>query len=916
MVKNSFAKKATELCSRLTANDKISLICTHQLPLSIEGMNEFYVGTEVARGFVGRKPEHFSTVFPQPIGLAGTFDKALMAELGEIAGSESRAYYNSDNLLSPCLWGPTVDMERDPRWGRTEEGYGEDVCLAGEMTRAYTEAMAGDNGEYLKSIPTLKHFCANNNERDRDRCNSDIPLRLKYEYYYAAFMYAVKYGGAKSVMTSYNEINGIPALCNPDLEDILKKKWGLWFAVTDGCDFSYTITAHRYGSNHAEVLAESLKSGCDVFNDSVTLIHKAAEIALEKGLLTMEELDRAVCNVLYARLKLGQLSSDCPYNEITLDVLNDKKSAETNLRAAKEQMVLLKNNGILPLSRKTGKIAVVGAIAKENFRDWYTGYFRDAVSPYEGIRREFSDSTVLCDDLWDIVAVKASNGRYLSAHDDSTILADSHEISENCLFKLLDWGEGWKNLLSVKYGRYAAYKDGILKLNNSYIYDWFTNETFNLHHVDRDNYIIEDFLLHRRLIHEENGRLSFLDNIPVLPENKFTVETVSSGIERGRKLAAECDAVICCVGNNPVQSAKECHDRTTLELGQQEDMVREIFSINKNTIMAIISSYPYSVNYSAENLPAILYSTHTGATLGTALAETISGKNSPAGRLAMTWYKSILDLPDIMEYDIEKSGMTYMYFRGTPLFPFGYGLSYAEFEYRNLNISANTDGSLSASVSVANVSDTDSDEVVQLYFTMKNSCVSRPLKKLCAFERVHIKAHEEITVNLTVRADILQIYDLRREDFITEDGLYTFMAGSSSTNLPLCAELKINGEALAMRKKIFSACTCDRSCEIKIAWSRRLKQHYIHVDGWSGTAVYGGIDLNCVTALKIKVSSVYDDRLLYVNIGGKSCKIDISPSLSCDDFKEYTIPVDNCNTDVITITMGGGVSLLDIETIT
>lgn len=915
MINDKFAKKAAEICSRLTANDKISLICTHQLPLSIDGLGEFYVGTEVARGFVGRKPEHFSTVFPQPIGLAGTFDKALMAELGEIAGNESRAYFNSDSLLSPCLWGPTVDMERDPRWGRTEEGYGEDVCLAGEMTRAYTETMAGDNGEYIKTIPTLKHFCANNNEHDRDRCNSDIPLRLKYEYYYAAFMYAVKYGGAKSVMTSYNEINGVPALCNPDLEEILKKKWGLWFAVTDGCDFSQTVTAHRYGNNHAEILAESLKSGCDILNDSVTLIHNAAESALENGLLTMEELDRAVYNVLYARLKLGQLSSDCPYNNITLDVLNDKKSAKINLRAAKEQMVLLKNNGILPLSKKTGKIAVVGPIANENFRDWYTGYFRDAVSPCEGIRREFSDSTVICDDLWDIIAVRTSNGRYLSAHEDGTILADAVEISENCLFKLIDWGEGWKNLLSVKYGRYAAYKDGILKLNNSYIYDWFTGETFNLHHIDGDNYIIEDYLLHRRLIHDGNSRLSFLDNLPVIPENSFTIEVISSGVDRGKKLAAECDAVICCVGNNPIQGAKECYDRTTLELGQQEDMVKEIFSINKNTIMTIISSFPYSVNYSAENIPAILYSTHTGATLGTALAETLSGKYSPAGRLAMTWYKSVLDLPDIMEYDIEKSGMTYMYFRGTPLFPFGYGLSYADFRYKNLDISANTNGSLTATVRVENVSDTDSDEVVQLYFTVENSRVSRPLKKLCAFERVHIKAHTEITINLTVRADILQIYDLHREDFITEDGLYKFMAGSSSANLPLCAELKINGDTLAMRKKTFSACTCDKSSGIKISWSRKLKSHYIHVDGWSGTAVYGGIDIKNVSALKIRASSVFDDRDIYVNISKKVYKTVIAASLSCDDFKEYTIPVDSCATDVITVTMGGGISLLDIETI-
>lgn len=913
MINDIFKEKAKELCSRLSLDDKLSLICTHQQPIPQADLGEFYVGTEVARGFVGRKKEHYSTVFPQPIGLAGTFDRELMAELGEIAGNEARAYYNSDPLLSPCLWGPTVDMERDPRWGRTEEGYGEDVCLAGELTIAYTKSMAADNGEFVKTIPTLKHFAANNNEKDRDKCNSDIPLRLKHEYYYAAFMYAVKYGGAKSVMTSYNEINGIPALCNPDLEDILKKDWGMWFAVTDGCDFSQTVTSHRYCGNHAEALAESISSGCDVINDSVPLIRNAAKKAIDSGLLTMEELDRAVCNVLYARLKLGQLSPDCPYNAISLDVLEDKKSAEINLRAAKEQMVLLKNNGILPLKKDTKKIAVLGALADENFRDWYTGYFRNAVSAVEGIRREYPESEIFCDDLWDIVSIKASNGKYLSVNEDSTITASADKVTEDCLFKLIKWGEGCFNLFSEKYEKYAAYKDGTLKLSNDYIYDWFTAETLNFRNISENEYIIEDYLLHRRIKCKEKGNLSFAENLPVLPETTFAIDVVSSGIERGKKLAAQCDAVIFCAGNDPIQHTKECYDRTTLELGFQEDNAREIYSVNPNTIMVLISSFPYAVNYSDENLPAILYSTHAGATLGTAIAETISGKNVPAGRLAMTWYKSDLDLPDIMDYDIENCGTTYMYFKGTPLYPFGYGLSYADFEYRSLEISANEDGSLTALVGVANVSDIDSDEVIQLYFTVENSAVSRPVKKLCGFERVHIKAHSEITVRLAVRADILQIYDVRREKFITEKGIYKFMAGGSSAELPLTAELLINGESPSNRPVTFSAYTFDSSYTVKNRWSRRLKKQYLISEGWSGTAVYGGIDFTGKSRIKLKASSVYDDRIIVLRIGKNTYKADIKATTAYDDFIEYTIPIESANEEWLTIVMSEGMGLLDIS---
>ena len=913
MADKKFRDRAAELCSRLSLNDKISLICTIQQAIPTIGLDKFNVGAEVARGFVGRSKEHYSTVFPQPIGLAGTFNTSLMAELGEIAGNEARAYYNSDHTISPCLWGPTVDMERNPLWGRTEEGYGEDVCLAGNMTTAYTKAMAADNGKFVKTIPTLKHFAANNNEKDRDKCNSDIPLRLRFEYYYAAFMYAVKYGGAKSVMTSYNEINGIPALCNPDLEKILKKEWGLWFAVTDGCDFSQTVTAHRYCENHAEVLAEALKAGCDVINDAVSLIRNAVEKALDKGLLSMEELDRTVCNILYARLKLGNLSAECPYNNITLDVLEDKKSAEVNLRAAREQMVLLKNNGILPLKKDTGKIAVLGAVSDENFRDWYTGYFRKPVSVVEGIRQEFPESEVFCDDLWDIVAIKSSDGKFLSVHEDGTIYADSETADESTLFKLHKWGEGWYNLFSVKYGKYAAYKDGTLKLSNDYIYDWFTAESMNFRKINDRSYLIEDYLLHRRIICDEKGKLSFKGNIPVIPENTFTIDIISSGIDRGKDLAEKCDAVIFCAGNDPVQCTKECYDRTSLSMGQQEDYALEIHAVNPDTVLAVISSFPYAVTRSDEKLPAIVYSTHAGANLGTALAETISGKNVPAGRLAMTWYRSELDLPDIMEYDIEKSGTTYMYFRGNPLYPFGYGLSYAEFEYRNLKISANENGSLTALVSVENISDIDSDEVVQLYFTVENSAVKRPIKKLCAFERIYIKAHSKSTVRLEIIPDILQIYDVRREKFITESGMYKFMAGGSSDKLTVSAELAISGESLGKRSDSFNAYTFDKGYDVKTGWSKRLKRHYIRVDGWSGTAVYGGIDFTGKSCIKIKVSSVFDDRPLILNIGKNKYVCDVKAATAYDDFKEYAIPITADNSNVLTLTLSGGMSLLDIS---
>ncbi|MBO5019971.1 MAG: glycoside hydrolase family 3 protein, partial [Clostridia bacterium] len=199
-VDKEFYERAKELIGKLTLEEKLMLLTTHHNAVERLSVPEFYIGTEVARGYVGRSKDKISTVLPQPEGLAATFDRELMQTLGEIAGNEARAYYNEEKRGGLCLWGPTVDMVRDPRWGRTEEAYGEDVFLAGELTAKYTKGMAGDNGTFYKTIPTLKHFCANNNEEGRGNCNAYLPLRLKYEYYYAAFENAIRYGGARSIM--------------------------------------------------------------------------------------------------------------------------------------------------------------------------------------------------------------------------------------------------------------------------------------------------------------------------------------------------------------------------------------------------------------------------------------------------------------------------------------------------------------------------------------------------------------------------------------------------------------------------------------------------------------------------------------------------------------------------------------------
>lgn len=910
-----FRERAAALVQQMTLTEKLGLLTTHQQPIERLGMPEFYIGTEVARGFVGREPERFSTVFPQPVGIAATFDASLAEQLGAIAGNECRAYYNQTHKGGLCVWGPTVDMERDPRWGRTEEAYGEDVCLAGTMSAALTRGMAGCDGTYMKTVPTLKHFCANNTEETRAHGDSFLPPRLKYEYYYAAFMPAVCEGGARSVMAAYNAVNGVPAMCNPDLREILHAKWGLWFAVTDGGAFSQNLTAHRYCRSYAETLAETLKAGCEIMTDSDELTAEAAKKALAEGLLTQAELDHAIENVVYARLRLGMLAEDCPFDGITTEIVDNENARAVNRRAAEEQIVLLKNDGLLPVSAgdAPAKIAVVGALADENLMDWYTGHFRDAVSVLEGVKREYPQAEISTDSLWDLAAIQCANGKYLSVHSDGSVTADADRIGDDELFEIQRWGENWNNFYAKKAARYVRLcDDGTLRLHNRRVYDWFTKETFRLIDTPAGT-VIEEPLFGRRLTAKQDGSITLTEQHAVLPESCFRISIQSSGTARAKAIARENDLVLYCVGNHPVQVAKECYDRKTLRLNVQEGMAEALFTENPKTALILISSYPYAICREQEILPAVLYSTHAGAHLGEAVAGAVSGRVNPAGRLPMTWYRSEADLPDIQDYDIESAGTTYLYFRGKPLYPFGFGLSYSDFRYLNLTVRAQ-EGGAEAEITVQNTSSRVGDEVVQVYFDLAHSAVSRPLRKLCGFSRVRLAAGETKTVAIRIPAYLLQYFDVRTQEMRTEPGVYRFYAGGASDRLPLCAELTFGGAPESLRSRCFEAQYYDSASGVRIGFSRELGRHYVKAVGWSAALVYDGVPLRGMRTLTVRAAALTQPGTLSVGICGETCSIPVAPSDGFSDFRAYSValPQNLPDSGTLRLTVPGGIQILDI----
>ncbi len=909
-------EKAARMVAEMTQDEKLGLLSTHHNATERLGMGEFWIGTEVARGFVGREPDRYSTVFPQPVGLAATFDRELMRELGIIAGTEARAYYNREKKGGIMLWGPTVDMERDPRWGRTEEAYGEDVCLAGELTSAYTLGMAGlsDDGYYM-TVPTLKHFCADNNEDIRVNCDAYIPLRLKYEYYYAAFEYPIRKGGARSIMTAYNEINGLPAIMNPELETMLKNEWGLWFVVSDGGDFTQNVTEHHYCTDMSEGYALSLKAGCDTMTDHEKPVRAAAEKALERGLITWEDIDRSIINTVTARLLTGNIGG-CEYDNIGDEVIDCPAHRETNLRAAREQLVLLKNEGILPVKETPAKIAAVGAMADEMLRDWYTGYYRDGVSILQGIRNEFPETEIVHDSLWDRIAIKAPNDKYLSAHEDGTVKADADEIGESEIFEIQDWGENWTNLFSVRYQKYTRLSDGDLRLHNRSIYDWFTRETFNIRET-KGGVLIEEYQFHKRMSVDVDGNVKFIAKRAVTPEQVFITETVSTGTERAAQLASDCGLVIYCTGNYPVQTAKECYDRKTLALNVQPGMAVKLWEANNNTVMVLVSSYPYAINDENSLLPAIIYTTHAGAHLGTAVAETLSGRNNPSGHLPLTWYRSENELPDILDYDIETSGSTYMYFEGKPLYPFGYGLSYSEFEYGKPSVTV-TDDHILLKADITNISETDGTAVIQVYFTMPDSAAKRASKKLCGFERVYIKSGETVTAEVTIDSDILRIYDVRSGRMIVENGKYLFSVGASSSDIRGLAEAVIEtGESIGKRPSHFGAASFEECDNIRIHNSRAYAADTVRPKMWNGTVTYRGIDFTAGQTVTAMISAILGNDTVTFTAGGQTIETKTVVSDFYDDFKKVTVYFDNTaelrSSDELRIKLAEGMTLLDVE---
>jgi beta-glucosidase len=629
----------------------------------------------------GRRNPAPTTIFPQAYGMGETWDTELMRQAGALEGYEVRYMVQSEKYSRGALIvrAPNADLGRDPRWGRTEECYGEDPFFNGTMAVAFIKGLQGDHPKYWLTASLLKHFLANSNEDDRTATSSDFDERLFYEYYSVPFRMGFQEGGARCYMTAYNLVNKIPCTVHPVIQEVTVKRWGVdGIICTDAGAFANLTGRQGYYANSTEAGAGAIKAGINQFLDRN--YRSPVTTALEEGSLTEAELDQVIRGTLRVFIRLGLLDppDKVPYASIgsagELEPwTTDKHKALARLVAQKSIVLLKSSENLLPLDKtKLKSIALIGPLADKVLLDWYSGTSPYAVTPLDGIKAKVGpNATVNC-------ATSNDNGE-------------------------------------------------------------------------------------------------------------------------AEKLAKEADVAIVCVGNNPIgvpggawgkvsvpSEGREALDRKAINL-EQEELVKQVLAANPKTIVVLISSFPYAINWTQEHVLAILHMTHNSQEHGNALADVLFGDYNPAGRLVQTWPKSLDQLPPMLDYDIRK-GRTYMYFKGQPLYPFGYGLSYTTFEYSSLKTTApslSKDGSITVSVDVQNTGKRAGEEVVQLYVKHLNSAVERPIRELRGFKRVALQPGERKTVELVLLAKSLAYWDESKRAFVVEAGTVELQVGSSSADIHL-----------------------------------------------------------------------------------------------------------------------------------
>jgi beta-glucosidase len=786
-----------------------------------------------------------ATVFPEPIGLAATFDDPLIHEMAVVIGTEARAKHNQavkagrrDIMEGLDFWSPNINIFRDPRWGRGQETYGEDPFLTGRMGVAFVTGLQGDDPKYFRVISTPKHFAVHSGpEPSRHTIDVQVSKHDMEDTYLPAFRAAVTEGKAESVMCAYNRVNGEPACANTFLlQDQLRGAWKFNGYVVSDCDAVVDIyQGHHFKKSQAEATAASLKAGMD--NECADFFTVAKDShdyqpyldAVKQGFLTEADIDLSLKRLFTARMRLGMFDppEKVPYAQTPESEIDSPAHRDLALKTARESMVLLKNDGVLPFATSVKKILVVGPLAEsvEVLHGNYSGTASHAVTALEGIRKQFSAAQVTfvagTNFLRQEAVIPPSvlstddgkpglKGEYFAgdfAGTPQVVRTDAvvdlqlfhpgpHAITAPQGMK--DFSARWTGFLTPADS--GSYQVGLVgSMNRMWLDGKLIVDDAVLHDPNSQGVTIPLEKGHRYAVRIEFLRGGFGTRLVWLPVSADPSFEAASA-------ARQADVVVAVVGITSHLEGEEMKvdvpgfrggDRTSLSLpAEEEALLGALKGAGKPLVVVLMNGSALAVNWANDHANAILEAWYSGEEGGTAIAQTLAGVNNPGGRLPVTFYKGVEQLPEFEDYVMKNR--TYRYFGGQPLYPFGYGLSYSKFEYSNLKLSnpeLDAGSPLTVDVDVKNTSQRAGDEVVELYVNFPK-LAGAPLRALRGFTRFHVKASEVRHVKLTLQPRDLS-YVNEAGDRMVAAGDYVITAGGGQPGTAAAqadARLTIRGE--------------------------------------------------------------------------------------------------------------------------
>ena len=817
-------ERILDLLHRMTLEEKVSMM-THNAPaIPRLGIDKFYHGNEALHGIV--RPGKF-TVFPQAIGMAATWNPDLLYRITTAISDEARGKWNffeqgrrqhdgSSDLLT--FWSPTVNMARDPRWGRTPETYGEDPFLTGKLGCAFVQGLQGNHPRYIKVVSTPKHFAANNEEHNRASCNAVISERDLREYYLPAFERCIIEGKAQSIMSAYNAVNGVPCTVNNYLlRKVLREDWGFQGYVVSDCSApQWMVTQHKYVRDYETVAVLAMKAGLDL-ECADNVYTQPLLNAYKQYRVTDADIDSAAYHLLRGRFKLGLFDDPDmnPYNRISPDVVGCKEHQQLALETARQSLVLLTNqNNMLPLDpKRLRSIGVVGPnAARCEFGDYSGTPVNAPVSVLDGIRARVGGQVRINHAPWvslasgyEPISKDFFPGGIQAEYFDNAELQGTPRtrIEEEIYYdpasqppdpirSFAPMSARWTgDLCPTVTGEYTITlktDDGCrMWIDGKQVIDaWVSRPAAE----DRAIVTLEAGKRYHVVIEYFDGGGDAFARLYWRAPAVDRRDRIAMYGEAGR-VARESDVVVAVLGIDK-SIEREGQDRYTLELPpDQKEFIQEIYKINPRTVVVLVAGSSIAINWIDEHIPAILDVWYPGEQGGNAVAEALFGDYNPGGRLPLTFYRSMDDLPAFDDYALTNGlGRTYQYFTGTPLYEFGYGLSYTTFKYSQLTAQDCGDR-IEVGFNVANTGRRDGDEVAQVYVHYPETGTYMPIKQLKGFERVSIARGQKKAVSIAIPKKELRYWDERKGAFVTPAGNYTIMVGSSSERIHLKTQITL-----------------------------------------------------------------------------------------------------------------------------